>query len=114
MPQVAKGKVTKSKPLKVPPVPVKTAGPRAPLKFTYALKQWTAERREAGWFVAVTVPSFDARQTWDGPFETIETACLAIARGLATELANRHTRQVEHHKIARTHPLYGLKPTTKL
>lgn len=113
MPKTANGKTGKSKPLKVPAAPMKT-GPRVPPKFTYALKQWTAERREAGWFVAVTVPSFDNRQDWDGPFETVETACLAIARGLAAELASRHTRQIEHHKIPRDHGLHGLKPTTKL
>ena len=51
---------------------------------------------------------------WIGPFETIETACLAIARGLATEIADRHSMMIEAHKIRPGEPLYGLKPTTRL
>jgi hypothetical protein len=51
---------------------------------------------------------------WSGPFETIETACLSIGRHLAVELADRHTRSIEAHKIARIGRLYGLKPTTRL
>ena len=88
---------------------------RAPAKFTYALKQWSVERRETGWFVGQTVPSFAGNKTeWRGPFATIESACLAIARGVAVELADRHTRSVEAHHIGRKHPLYGFKPETRL
>ena len=84
-------------------------------KFTYALSAFTVEIRPQGWFVARTVPSFiGERPKWHGPFETIESACLAIARGLAVEIADRHTRTVEAHKIPRTHALYGFKPETRL
>ena len=48
------------------------------------------------------------------PFETIEAACLAIARRLATEIADRHSMMIEAHKIRPGEPLYGLKPTTRL
>lgn len=86
-----------------------------PTKFSYALKQWTVERRTTGWFVSPTTSSvIGNKPEWRGPFETIETAMLAIARALAVELADRHTRSVEFHKIAPTDPLYGLKPTTRL
>ena len=86
-----------------------------PEKFTYALAAFTAERREVGWYVAKTVPSFNGEKPkWSGPFETIENACFSIARHLSTELGDRHTRSIEAHKIARTNPLYGLKPTTRL
>lgn len=113
MPEMAKGNGTGVRPGMQP----KTKTPRRerPHKFTYALKAWTAERRDTGWFVSVTVPSFNgAKPDWRGPFATIETACLSIARGQANEIADRHTRSVEGHKIARSHPLYGFKPTTKL
>lgn len=88
---------------------------RAPTRFTYALKQWTTERRQDGWYVSPTTSSaFGEKPDWRGPFQSIETACLAIARGLAVEVADRHTRHVEWYKLDATHPLYGLKPTTRL
>ena len=97
-----------------------TTGPRfqheaAPEKFTYALAAHTAERRRDGWYVAKSVPSFaNEKPKWLGPFETIETACLCIGRHLAVEIADRHTRSIEAHKILRSDALYGLKPTTRL
>ena len=86
-----------------------------PEKFTYALGSYTAELRTAGWFVAKTVTNFAGeRQKWSGPFADIENACLSIARHLFVEVADRHTRSIEAHEIARSDPLYGLKPTTRL
>ena len=84
-------------------------------KFTYALSAFTVEIRPQGWYAAKTVPSFTGEKPkWNGPFETIESACLSIGRHLAVEIADRHTRAVEFHKIKRGTPLYGLKPTTRL
>ncbi len=84
-------------------------------KLTYALAAYTAERRKDGWYAAKTVPTFNGEKPkWAGPFDTIESACLSIARHLSVELADRHTRSVEAHRIGRTDPLYGLKPTTRL
>jgi hypothetical protein len=51
---------------------------------------------------------------WTGPFATIETACLSIARKLAIEIADRHTQSIERHGLTPDHPLYRLKPTTRL
>lgn len=99
--------------------PLKT-GPRfnheqAPDRFTYALAAHTAERRKDGWYVAKSVPSFaNEKQKWTGPFVDIENACLSIARQLFIELADRHTRSTEAHKLRPGDPLYGLKPTTRL
>lgn len=88
---------------------------QVPEKFTYALASYTAERRKDGWWIGKTVPTFSGeKQKWSGPFETIETACLSIGRHLATEIADRHTRSIEGHKIGHADPLYGLKPTTRL
>lgn len=88
---------------------------QSPEKLTYALAAYTAERRKDGWYVARSVPSFaNERLKWSGPFEIIETACLSIARHLAVELADRHTRTIEAHKIKAGEPMYGLKPTTRL
>jgi hypothetical protein len=86
-----------------------------PGRFTYALKAYSAEIRSDGWWVARTpFTSAGEKPEWSGPFETIETACLAIARRHATEIADRHTRSVEHHQLKAGQPLYGLKPTTQL
>ena len=84
-----------------------------PEKFTYALPAFTVELRGQGWYIAKTVPNFAGEKCkWVGPFQSIETACLSIGRHLATEIADRHTRSVESHKIERGTPLYGIKVTT--
>ena len=86
-----------------------------PAKFTYALASYTVEIRSGGWYIAKSVPTFTGdKPSWSGPFETIETACLAIGRRLASEIAERHTRSVEAHKIKRDDPRYGLKKATRL
>jgi len=105
-----------SVPLRVTKTAQRTTRPATgPDKFTYALAAYTAERGKDGWFIAKSVPSFTGEKPkWSGPFETIETACLAIARRHATEIADRHTRSVEAHKIGRDDPRYGLKPMTRL
>ena len=84
-------------------------------KLTYALKAWSVERRGAGWFVAETVASIlGNKPVWRGPFQSVENACRAIARGLALELTDRHTRSVESHRIAKTDHLHGLDPKNTL
>ena len=84
-------------------------------KLTYALKAYTAERRKDGWWIARSwFVAAGEKPKWMGPFETIETACLSIARHLAAELADRHTLSIEGMKLKSGDPLYGLKPETKL
>lgn len=62
----------------------------APNRFTYALKGYTAEIRTDGWWIAKTPCAVAGEKPqWSGPFQSIETACLAIARRLATEIADR-------------------------
>ncbi len=86
-----------------------------PEKFTYALATFAVERRASGWYVAKAWSAFAREKPrWNGPFETIETACLSIGRHLAVEIADRHTRSVEAHNIKPGQPLYGLKETTRL
>ena len=93
----------------------KTTARRPPDKFTYALPQFTAERRKTGWWISPTwSKSAGEKPRWSGPFATIETACLAIARRLAIEIADRHTQSIERHALAPEDALYGLKPTTRL
>ncbi len=97
------------------PEPARLRSNKVPDRFTYALKQFTAERREDGWWISRTwTASFGEKPQWRGPFATIETACLAIARRLATEIADRHTHSIEWHGLKRNDPRYGLKLTTRL
>ncbi len=73
------------------------------------------KRTEKGWYVARNWSHVAGEKSeWTGPFETIETACLAIARRHATEIADRHSMIVARHKIKHGAPLYGLKGTTRL
>jgi hypothetical protein len=81
-----------------------------PNRFTYALKGYTVEINARGWFIAENwFASTGEKPKWIGPFPTIELACLALARRLATEIADRHSNSVTHHKVKPTEPLYGLK-----
>ncbi len=105
---------TDSRPAKVINKP-KPQVERKPDSFTYALKQYTVELRKDGWWVTATPFSAAGdKPRWSGPFQTIETACLAIARRLATEIADRHTRSIESHTLRPGDVLYGLKPSTRL
>lgn len=111
---------TKSTPLAARRSAVKTEKPAATAasqsaRVTYALKAYSAERRANGWYVSRTPLSVAGEKPeWSGPFQTIETAMLAIARRLATELADRHTRTIEARGIKAGDPMYGLKSTTAL
>jgi hypothetical protein len=93
----------------------KSKAKNPPDKFTYAQHQFTVQRRKRGWWISRTwTASAGEKPEWSGPFATIETACLAIARRLAIEIADRHTQSIERHGIEPEDPLYGLKPTTRL
>jgi hypothetical protein len=72
------------------------------------------ERRKSGWWISPTSKNAGEKPQWTGPFATIETACLSIARKLAIEIADRHTQSIERHELTPDDALYGLKPTTRL
>ena len=116
MTQVQKVNGLKSKPPAIPKEPHNDARyQHGQVKFTYALKAWSIERRGSGRFVAETLPNIPGNKpSWRGPFQSVENACRAIARGLALELTDRHIRMVETHKIAKNDPLYGLDPKSTL
>jgi hypothetical protein len=64
---------------------------KPPEKFTYALPAFAVQRRKTGWWIS-PAKSAGEKPQWTGPFATIETACLAIGRRLAIEIADRHTQ----------------------
>lgn len=51
----------------------------------FALASWTAERRAKGWYIRKT----DHGDDWRGPYSTIASVSLMIARELSKELAKR-------------------------
>ena len=114
MPELAKGKAPGARTLRSATAKITEPKDARPTRFTYALGQWSAERRTDGWYVSPTAPSLYDKSRHRGPFDTIETACLSIARSLAVELADRHSRSIEFPKLDPAHPLYGLKPQTRL
>lgn len=101
-------------------VPAKPATPVAkrepqPSRFTYALKSYTVEITERGWMIAQNwFSAAGEKPKWIGPFPSIELACLAIARRHATEIADRHSIIVAHHKIKPADKLFGLKGSLSL
>ena len=73
----------------------KSKAENPPDKFTNALQAFTAEHRKTGWWISRPwTASAAEKPRWSGPFATIESACLAIARRLAIEIAHRHTQCV--------------------
>ncbi len=97
----------------IPPAAILTT--KLPEKFTYALPPFTVQRRKSGWWISPTSSKAAGQKPqWAGPFATIETACLSIARKLAIEIADRHTQSIERHGLTPDDALYGLKPTTRL
>ena len=106
---------TDSKPPRIIPTAPGTVIERTPDRFIYALKQHTVERRKDGWWVCKTpVTSAGEKPQWTGPFAAIEDTCLAIARRLATEIADRHSMNIRFYGLPSSNPLNGLKPTTRL
>jgi hypothetical protein len=57
-------------------------GNRQPI---FALASWTAERRAKGWYIRKT----DHEGDWRGPYSTIASVSLMIARELGKELTKR-------------------------
>jgi hypothetical protein len=79
---------------------------KPPDKFTYALPAFTVQRRKTGWWISPTWSAGEKPQ-WSGPFATIESACLSIARKLAIEIADRHTQSIERHTLTAEAAMVG-------
>ncbi len=61
-------------------------------KSIYMLSTWSIEKRGKRWYIIK--PSFFADPKIEkGPYGTIMSACLMIARELAAEAVSRHNKQ---------------------
>jgi hypothetical protein len=57
-------------------------------KHTYALADFTVERRPKGWYFTRTARYGD-RAEWRGPYSSIASVSLMVARELSKEIARR-------------------------
>jgi hypothetical protein len=57
-------------------------------KRVYRLAEFTVERRPRGWFFTRTA-RFDDKAEWRGPYSTMASVTLMIARELNKEIAKR-------------------------
>ncbi len=67
----------------------------SPPRPAYALKQWTVEKRRNGWYIQPTTPSFAEKVPLQGPYTSLVSACLMIARQLQREAAKRYRQHCD-------------------
>jgi hypothetical protein len=60
-------------------------------KRTYALADFTVERRPKGWYFTRTARYGD-RAEWRGPYSSIASVTLMVARELSKEITRRDAR----------------------
>jgi hypothetical protein len=66
----------------------------------YALTQWTIRRNEKdGKYYIAPTASFDDKTRWSKPYDSLQRACTAIARKLASEWQQRDKRRRDFHGI---------------
>jgi hypothetical protein len=54
----------------------------------YKLAEFTVERRPKGWYFTKTA-RFDDKEEWRGPYSSMASVSLMIARGLKKEIEKR-------------------------
>jgi len=85
--------------------PIATTAPRketghTPPKPIYALAAYTVEKRGKKWHVIKTAEHSAGKNTWRGPYATLNQATTAIARLLELEVSERHKRRCEWYGVA--------------
>jgi uncharacterized protein (DUF2461 family) len=67
----------------------------------YALTQWTIRRNEKdGKFYIAPTTCFDDKTRWSKPYDSLQRACTAIARKLASEWQQRDKRRREFYRLS--------------
>jgi hypothetical protein len=56
------------------------------VKRTYALKEFTVEKKPKGWYFR---PTYGAESEWKGPYSSMASVTLMIARRLKKEIVKR-------------------------
>jgi hypothetical protein len=62
----------------------------------FALKAWTIKESGGKYYVSPTA-SFDDKTRWSKPYDSLQRACTAIARKLASEWQQRDKRRRDFH-----------------
>jgi hypothetical protein len=64
----------------------------------YALQAWTIKESNGKFFISPTA-AFDDKSRWSKQYDSLQRACTAIARKLASEWQARDRRRREFHGI---------------
>jgi hypothetical protein len=62
-------------------------------RFIYALADWTVEKRGNGWYYAHSARRH-TKGDWKGPYSSIASVTMMIARQLGREINERYERQM--------------------
>lgn len=59
----------------------------------YALRNWSVKKRAKGWYISPTTTTYSGEKSdWRGPYSSVASAALMIARELSKEVVKRHER----------------------
>jgi hypothetical protein len=64
----------------------------------YALRVWSVKKVNGKWFISPAA-RFDDKEQWKGPYTNVHRATTAIARKLAEEITQRHSRRCKDYGI---------------
>jgi hypothetical protein len=64
----------------------------------FALKAWTIKESGGKYYISPTA-AFDDKTRWSKPYDSLQRACTAIGRKLATEWQERDMRRRDFHGI---------------
>ena len=64
----------------------------------FALKAWTIKQQGEKFYISPSA-AFDDKTRWSKPYDSLQRACSAIARKLASEWQQRDKRRREFHGL---------------
>jgi hypothetical protein len=68
-------------------------------RFIYALADWTVEKRADGWYFARSAMRH-TKHDWKGPYSSVDSVAMMIARQLRREITERYERQTAARSAA--------------
>jgi hypothetical protein len=66
----------------------------------FALKAWTIKKQGEKYYISPTA-TFDDKTRWSKGYDSLQSACQAIARKLAEEWTEREVRRRSFHRLKR-------------
>ena len=84
-------------------------------RLSYTMPAYIVQRRNGAWYAITSADlAFKHLPTWLGPFATIDTVCISMARHQAADIADRHTQDIERLGLRRGDPRYGLQTSHRI